>query len=122
MRVELKGIHSTHVKLADGSIKIYWYAWRGGPRLHGEPGTPDFVASFNEAVAQRVAQPGGKLQFLLDGFQQSGEFRTLRERTRTDYIRQIKLIQKDRHAASFCIGAISSRENPCGRPTMHGRC
>jgi integrase len=108
MRVELKGIHSTHVKLADGSIKIYWYAWRGGPRLHGEPGTPDFVASFNEAVAQRVAQPGGKLQFLLDGFQQSGEFRTLRERTRTDYIRQIKLIQKD--FADFPIKALAARE------------
>ena len=29
MRNNLKGIHSAHAKLADGSIKFYWYAWRG---------------------------------------------------------------------------------------------
>ncbi len=82
MRVDLKGIHSTHAKLADGSTKIYWYAWRGGPHLRGEPGSPDFIASYNEAMAQRRLTPEGKLQFLIDGYQQSGEFRTLRERTR----------------------------------------
>jgi integrase len=108
MRVDLKGIHSTYAKLADGSIKIYWYAWRGGPSLRGEPGTPDFIASYNEAVAQRLPQPEGKLHFLLDGFQQSGEFHTLRERTRIDYIRQIKTIEKE--FADFPIKALAARE------------
>jgi integrase len=108
MRVKLKGIHSTYAKLADGSIKVYWYAWRGGPRLRGKPGTPDFIASFNEALAQRVLQPEGKLRFLLDGFQQSGEFRSLRERTRADYIRQIKIIEKD--FGDFPIKAFAARE------------
>jgi hypothetical protein len=31
MRVRLKGIHPNYKKLADGSIKHYVYAWRGGP-------------------------------------------------------------------------------------------
>ncbi len=108
MRVDLKGIHSTYAKLANGSTKIYWYAWRGGPPLRGEPGTPDFIASYNEAVAQRAPQPEGKLQFLLDTFQQSGEFRTRRERTKLDYIRQIKLIEKD--FSDFPIKALAARE------------
>jgi integrase len=108
MRVDLKGIHSTYAKLADGSVKIYWYAWRGGPPLRGEPGTPDFIVSYNEALTRRVPKPEGRLQFLLDGYQQSGEFRGLRERTRADYIRQIKLIEKD--FAEFPIRALAARE------------
>jgi hypothetical protein len=55
MRVRLRGLHSAHVMLANGKRKIYWYAWRGGPRLRGEPGTPEFMASYNEAVAQRAS-------------------------------------------------------------------
>jgi hypothetical protein len=108
MRVDLKGIHSTHAKLADGSTKIYWYAWRDGPRLPGEPGTPDFIASYNEAVAQRAPTPEGRLQSVLDGFQLSGEFRTLRQRTKLDYVRQIKIIEQD--FSDFPIKALAARE------------
>ena len=82
MRIDLKGLHSTHAKLANGTKKIYWYAWRGGPKLRGEPGSSDFIASYNEAAAQRAPTPQGKLQFLISSYQQSGEFRTLRERTK----------------------------------------
>jgi hypothetical protein len=108
MRIDLKGIHAAHVTLASGTEKIYWYAWRGGPRLRGEPGTPDFIASYNEAVAQRATTPAGKLQFLIDKFQASGEFNTLRTRTRADYIRNIKLIEQE--FGDFPIKALSARE------------
>lgn len=108
MRVNLKGIHWTPAKLADGSAKIYWYAWRGGPRLRGEPGTPDFIASYNEAVARRTLPPQGRLQVLIDGYQQSGEFRTLRERTKADYIKQIKLIEQE--FGDFPQKALAARE------------
>jgi hypothetical protein len=53
MRVELKGIASATKKLADGTRVTYYYAWRSGPPLVGEPGTPDFIASYNAAVATR---------------------------------------------------------------------
>ena len=108
MRIDLKGIHAAHVTLASGTKKIYWYAWRGGPRLRGEPGTPDFIASYNEAVAQRAPTPEGKLQFLIDKFQASGEFTTLRPRTRADYIKNIKLIEQE--FGDFPIKALSARE------------
>jgi hypothetical protein len=74
MRVRLKGINSRRKKLADGTIRTYWYAWKGGPPLRGEPGTPEFIASYNEAVAQKIAPPSGALLALLFRFQESAEF------------------------------------------------
>jgi integrase len=108
MRVNLKGINWALAKLADGTTRKYWYAWRGGPRLRGEPGTPDFIASYNEAVAQRMPSPQGRLQALLDGYQASGEFRGLRDRTRVDYVRQIEIIELE--FGDFPIKALAARE------------
>ena len=42
MRIRLRGINSISKKLADGTRRTYWYAWKGGPPLRGEPGTPEF--------------------------------------------------------------------------------
>jgi hypothetical protein len=53
-RVHLKGINSHTAKLADSKTKTYWHAWKGGPRLQGEPGTPEFIASYNEAASQKL--------------------------------------------------------------------
>jgi integrase len=94
MRVDLKGLHWTLAKLADGSTKIYWYAWRGGPRIEGEPGTPEFVANYNAAVASKVTAPEGRLLSLLQGYQQSQQFLGLRDRTRADYVTQIVKIEQ----------------------------
>src|SRR6478735_1371943 len=95
MRVRLKGINSRRKKLADGTIRTYWYAWKGGPPLRGEPGTPHFIASYNEAVAQKIAPPSGVLLALLFRFQESAEFQHgISQRTRRDYIKQIKRIER----------------------------
>jgi hypothetical protein len=74
MRVRLRGINSITKRLADGTLRTYYYAWKGGPPLRGEPGTPEFVASYNEAVATKVAPPTGVLVALLFRFQESAEF------------------------------------------------
>jgi hypothetical protein len=74
MRIRLKGLNSKRKRLADGSIRIYYWAWKGGPPLRGEPGTPEFIASYNEAVAQKVAPRTGLLLALLFRFQESAEF------------------------------------------------
>lgn len=57
MRVKLKGIASATKKLADGRKVKYYYAWRGGPKLQGQPGSPEFIASYNAAIAARIAAP-----------------------------------------------------------------
>jgi hypothetical protein len=93
MRIVAKGLHWTPVTLADGTKKTYWYAWRGGPRLKGEPGSPEFIASYNAAVATKVTAPEGRLLSLLQAFQKSQEFLSREERTRSDYIKQITKIE-----------------------------
>src|SRR5512132_4076071 len=87
MRVRLKGINSYKAKLADGTTQTYWYAWKGGPRLQREPGTPEFIASYNEAVALRMKPPSGSLFALLQAYQAREDFRQLAPRTQDDYKR-----------------------------------
>src|SRR5215831_4071604 len=94
MHINVKGLHWTAATLADGTKKIYWYAWRGGPRLVGEHGSPEFIASYNAAIATKVAAPEGGLLSLLNGYQTSQDFLGLRERTRADYIKQIAKIEQ----------------------------
>jgi len=95
MRVRLRGINSKRKRLTDGTWRTYWWAWKGGPRLRGEPGTPEFIASYNEAVAQKVTPPSGVLLALLFRFQESAEFQFgISPRTRRDYIKQIKRIER----------------------------
>ena len=85
MRINLKGLNSVTKKLADGCTRTYWYAWKSGPRLHGEPGTPEFIANYNEAAAQKVKAPAGRLLSILQSYQASDDFLQLAERTREDY-------------------------------------
>ena len=107
MRVRLKGINKVQKRLADGSLKTYWYAWKSGPPLAGEPGSPEFVASYNEAVAQKVVPTAGTLLSVLARYQDSSNFVDLAPRTRADYVRQIKYIEAE--FRDFPIAALADR-------------
>jgi integrase len=93
MRVRLKGINQITKRLADGRVETYYYAWKGGPRLRGEPGSPDFIASYNEAVARKVAPPPGVMLTLLRYYEGTSEFLDLTERTKDDYRKKVALIE-----------------------------
>src|SRR4051794_2690258 len=96
MRIRLKGINSITKRLADGTRRTYYYAWKAGPPLRGKPGTPEFIASYNEAVARKATPPSGVLLGLLFRFQASAEFQSgISPRTRRDYIKQIKRIERE---------------------------
>jgi hypothetical protein len=85
VRIRLKGINSVTKTLKDGRTVTYYYAWKGGPRLNGQPGGPEFVASYNRAVASLTAPPPGLLLNVLVKFQHTDEFLRLASRTRDDY-------------------------------------
>lgn len=53
--IRLKGLNKVTKKLASGATVTYWYAWKGGPRLEGKPGSPEFIASFSDAAKKRGA-------------------------------------------------------------------
>jgi integrase len=107
MRVRLKGLNSKRKRLADGSFKTYWWAWKGGPPLRGEPGTPDFMASYNEAVAAKIAQPRGTLLSVLLQYQDSDDFRSLADSTRRSYVPLIMRIEKS--FGDFPLAALTDR-------------
>jgi hypothetical protein len=93
MRIRLKGLNSVNKVLADGGVVTYYYAWKGGPRLKGDLGTPEFVASYHEAVSAKRTPAAGVFLALFHAYQASSEFAGLRDRTRADHIKQIKLIE-----------------------------
>jgi len=106
MHVRLKGINHATKRLADGSTKVYYYAWRGGPLLRGEPGSPEFTASYNEAVARKVVPQSGTLSSLMQLYQASEEaFGKLSGRTKEDYREQIAKIE--RRFGTFPLDALT---------------
>jgi integrase len=107
MRMRLKGINRATKRLADGTKRTYWYAWRGGPLLQGEPGTPEFVASYNEAVARKVTPPKGTLLSVLLQYQASENFTGLAQSTRRSYTALITRIEKT--FAAFPLEALTDR-------------
>jgi len=75
VNVRLKGIASAKKKLAGGAVKTYFYAWRGGPALEGEPGTPDFMASYHRALATRkVPDKADTVAALIRDYEASSAF------------------------------------------------
>jgi integrase len=109
MRVRLRGINRTRKRLASGEVVMYYYAWKGGPRLRGQPGTPDFIQSYNEAIAQKVKPPRGTLLSVLQQYQSSEDFRALAHSTRRTYVALIQRIEQT--FANFPLAALTDRRS-----------
>ena len=107
MRTSLKGLNRVRKKLADGSVATYYYAWKGGPRLEGNPNEPEFVRAFFKAHAAKIESQPGTLQSVLNAYQVNPKFLALAPRTRRDYVQQIKKIES--RYSDFPIAALSER-------------
>lgn len=100
--VELKGLHTVKSK-----GKTYYYAWRGGPAVKGEPGTPEFQASYNEAVLNHRAQDKKRFKSVIVRYRASKEYLGLADSTRKNwgpwldrisgYFGELRTAQFDRH-------------------------
>jgi integrase len=101
MRVELKSIAKVKAK-----GHTYWYAWRGGPRLRGQPGTPEFIQSYNEAIESRRETDTGRFQSLVTLYKASPDYAKLSDITKKnwarwldrigDYFGELRIAQFDR--------------------------
>lgn len=109
MRISLKGLNRVVARLADGSRAEYYYAWKGGPRLPGKPGSAEFIAAYNEAIATKARPTTGTLQSILNGFQMSSEWDDLAPRTRKDYAS--KILEIERAFGDFPVSALSDRRS-----------
>jgi integrase len=90
------GFHKDTKKLADGSRVSYWYAWKGGPRLPGQPGSREFREAYKAAIVNRredIERPRARtLESIVDGYLDSENFRSRAERTKTDYRKLARLV------------------------------
>ncbi|MCP1851213.1 MULTISPECIES: tyrosine-type recombinase/integrase [unclassified Bradyrhizobium] len=99
MKVDLKGI-----KKAKSKGKIYYYAWRGGPRLTGQPGTPEFIASYNEAIESRKAVSTDRFSSVVVQYKASGDYKKLADSTKSNWspwLDRISLYFGDLRIAQF---------------------
>jgi len=90
-------VHRVTRRLASGAVAVHFYAWRGGPKITAEPGTPAFFAEWQAHVA---ARPGlvathhiGTLQEIITAYQQSVAFTSLADATRDGYVHRIRKIE-----------------------------
>lgn len=93
MRVVLKGIHKVKRLLANGETKLHFYAWRGGPAIHANPGTAEFVRQYHDAHASLRQPRSGTLMTVVAQYKAAPEFTGLAPSTRRAYLNYIKLIE-----------------------------
>jgi integrase len=100
-RRKLPGVASASKRLADGTHRKYYYAWRGGPLLKAadgtplEPGDPAFHVAYAAAHAARRKPAAGTLFTLIAAFKASSEFTRLSDSTRDGYLRHLKRIEDE---------------------------
>jgi len=69
VKVNLRGIAKVTAK-----GRTYYYAWRGGPRLRGELGSPEFIASYNEAHENLLRPDTGRFRSVVTLYRASDDY------------------------------------------------
>jgi integrase len=99
VRINLKGIAKVRSK-----GRSYWYAWRGGPRLRGEPGSPEFVTSYREAHENLRAPDASRFRSLVVLYRASRDYERLAVSTKrswSPWLDRIGAHFGDLHIAQF---------------------
>ncbi len=110
MEGKLVGVHKVNVKLADGSVETYYYAWRGkgAPRIMSKPGTKAFTQEFVRLTRDRPERViSGAIPALIDDFRKTAKYKTLSPTTRKDYERMFGAIRAE--FETFPISAVEAR-------------
>lgn len=101
--VDLKGIHKVKAK-----GRLYYYAWRGGPALEGEPGTDQFLKSLNEAMESRIIPDASKFRSLVTLYRMSPDYQGLAASTRKNWSGWLDRISK--HFGDLSIAQFNRTE------------
>ena len=76
----VKGVH-----IVKSKGKSYAYAWRGGPRLHSEIGTPEFFQELSDLTASSKAPDRRKIGGLISDYRASDEWKRLADKSRQNW-------------------------------------
>lgn len=97
----LPGVATASKRLADGSRRKYFYAWRGGPMLKADDGTPlapkdpRFVVAYSSAHEQRKRPNADTLHSLIAAYRASSDFTKCAPRTKKDYTRFLAMVEAE---------------------------
>jgi integrase len=86
---EVKGLH--RIKDKTGAVK-YVYAWRGGPRLTADEGTPAFWAQYDAAIRELQLPDQSKFRALVTDYKVRGGYQKIGERTKKQWSRWLDRI------------------------------
>lgn len=92
-RINLKGIHKVTKKLASGEVRIYHYAWRGGPKFWANNsgikiGSPEYITALG-AASPKGQQANGLFRSVILKFLDSAEFIAKAPRYQKDILTSI---------------------------------
>jgi integrase len=90
VRAEIRGVFATYKNLKGGARKTYWYHRASGHRLHGAPGSPEFIADLaraEEFLKSRLSRDN--FAGLIRSYALSIDFEKLAETTRREYTRML---------------------------------
>lgn len=87
MRIKLKGVARVKSK-----GRTYYYAWRGGPRLPGQPGSPEFVQGYMSAIESRRTPEPGRFRSVIASYKGSNNFKKLADSTKREWLRWLDRI------------------------------
>jgi len=89
--VKLKGVNAVRDKRT-GEIRYYLGREKGAVRIHGEKGSAEFIASYQEALANRRPTETGKIRGLVTLYKASPEYNDLADSTRRQRARWLDKI------------------------------
>jgi hypothetical protein len=85
----LQGINTVRKRLADGTVRTYYYHRATGFTLSGKPGSPEFLRDYGAAEKTLLDRHAGTFNGLVRDYTLSPEFEKLRESTRREYRRML---------------------------------
>jgi hypothetical protein len=74
VRADIEGVFPTYKLLKDGTRRTYWYHRATGKRLHGEPGSAEFIADYAAAEKTIRDRHTGTFNSLIRSYTTSVEF------------------------------------------------
>ncbi len=89
VRANLKGVNRVRKSLATGEVVYYHYHRATGRRLHGEPGSAEFVRDYAEAEKSVSDRLAGTFVQLIRDYLLSPEFERRAESTQREYRRML---------------------------------
>lgn len=90
--MKFKGVHKVKRKLADGTTRVHYYAWRGGPKMDALPGTEAFAAELLKHKAESAPVEVNTLGALITSFEDSPAFKALAKKTQASHQHAFKAI------------------------------